>query len=326
MTGAELLRRTGDMKVFESYLNQHGLGGYVRTRLLELLNETAKMDQKYEVAAMLGYIDTYGFERGMYEYFKARHASDNQFTLSREVIPHFASWAERSGFGELADMLREDPDRWVGATVRLGYADGRIGEIRLSRGSEILTFTRFEDKVVMDREYVFNPGDISLVRADPERFSSDTAQFIYSAYMRDPEEGLARSKAALTKYLTKELENYIQKQREASGEVGIEGGAGGRANQLLHALIGMMEKAGFSKTKIGAILQRAGIAADVVAGLMKGEATAEGKVTEREVVNATRLFAQELVDKLYGEIEEMKKDGDLTKDEITRGVRGFPIQ
>jgi len=126
----------------------------VRTRLLELLNETAKMDQKYEVAAMLGYIDAYGFERGMYEYFKARHASDNQFTLSKGVIPHLADWVERSGFGELANMLREDPDKWVGATVRLGYADGRIGEIRLSKGSEVLTFTRFEDKVVMDRERI----------------------------------------------------------------------------------------------------------------------------------------------------------------------------
>jgi hypothetical protein len=91
MTAVELLRRTGDVKVFESYLKEHGLEGYVRTRLLELLNETAKMDQKYEVAAMLGYIDRYGdFERGMYEYFKARHRSDNQFTLSREVIPHLA--------------------------------------------------------------------------------------------------------------------------------------------------------------------------------------------------------------------------------------------
>jgi len=115
--------------------------------------------------------------------------------------------------------------------------------------------------------------------------------------MRDPEEGLVRSKATLTDYLTKQLENYIQKQREVSDAVNIEGGVGGKASQLLHTLIGMMERAGFSKTRIGAILQRAGIAAETVAELMKGEATVEGKALDREVIRATRLFAQELVDR-----------------------------
>ncbi|MDQ7083084.1 MAG: hypothetical protein Q9N34_09210 [Aquificota bacterium] len=154
---------------------------------------------------------------------------------------------------------------------------------------------------------------------DPERFSERTAEFIHKSYILKGT--LSDAKAELTNYLSEEFREYINKQREDIEKVNMSGGVGGTPEKALNFLIRMMKKAGFSNSQIGAILERAGLTAGVVASYLKGEAVAEGSVSDRVVVNATRLFAQELTDRLFEGISAMKGDGDLTKDEILHAVR-----
>ncbi|HID04454.1 MAG TPA: conjugal transfer protein TraG, partial [Aigarchaeota archaeon] len=136
MEAYRLLHSRGDLQAFEQYLKQQGLDKYVGMRYGELLNETAKIYREFAAARLL--------ERDPYTHFSAKHSEIHTTLQSKQDVLSLADTLDRAGFGEFADLLRSNWDKWIGADVTFVLTENGIGAFSVRKEGEIISGSRKE--------------------------------------------------------------------------------------------------------------------------------------------------------------------------------------
>jgi len=311
-------------KAFNRYLLTLGADSYVKTRLYELYNESAKMGNIENTAKLLGYA-TFDWDRdgkltakdyyeGIYRFMLDKHRTNNEFVINPENKIYLAQILEGAGYKDIAQELREG--KYEGAKVRLSYwqdeqGNVHLGTLEIRKGTDIETFDIQRDSFI--REFTYrNKSEldtVSLIQAAHDdkaksRLILDITSFIEKGINSGM--SIEQIKEALIDKFGKELSMVYQNTRqinqgvEANVRVGISGG------DFVPKLKNLKE----TKEIIKNVADKLNIS--------HGNVKAEGGSTDTINIDKQKLEVAKYVEKLEMDmlLNKMLLDNKITPDEI----------
>ncbi|RUM30317.1 MAG: hypothetical protein DSY32_02360, partial [Aquifex sp.] len=154
------IQNYGNLRAFVQYLERFGLNKYTDTRLLELMNETAKMETYNAMARLLGYKDVYDFMLSKHGAGPVKITIDNQ---NRQEV---ADLFERMGFRKTANEIRAG--KYDGAILEFTITKGNDGNfafgdvVKLEKGGKVENFHIWERRnAVINEDIVENTRLVS---------------------------------------------------------------------------------------------------------------------------------------------------------------------
>lgn len=353
MTQMGETQKFGDLKAFENFTKVRGFNDYVLTRTVELLNESAKMNQKIEAAELMGYVknarNLQEFLTGVFQYLIDRHRSDNQVVVSATNREALALLFEAAGMKSVAQSIREG--KYDGAIVNFGYTvneEGKkVGFLKLQKGNEVYEFKKeIEEDVKKDVYERISESRIATIREnvyiDTSRVdlgnlavqSPDVAtrkvfkflQDFLNSYGAIDEYGRITSytrlnqalqswKQAMFEQISNNIEKFISIDRKEGISKRLETSTNFSLGQdVIKGIVDRLK----GNPNAERILTKLGFSSGQANALIQGDYSVLTSVDDSTLKKFISYFVDSELDSVIKNIKTSAQDGKLTSDEIYR--------